>query len=108
MDVQAQQSAEFSTISEFYPGGEPAMKEFIKANLNYPALAKRNRIQGTVIVDVKLDADGKIIYCKSTLLTNGDRPRGGLGEEAERIVNLMKFDPPGFGVKGNVNIRFKL
>lgn len=105
VSAQAQNT---STISEFYPGGEPAMLEFIQSNLNYPALAKRNRIQGTVIVDVKLDADGNITYNKATIMTNGDKPRGGLGEEAQRIVSLLKFDAPGFGVKGNVNVKFKL
>jgi protein TonB len=90
-------------VAEYYEGGQAAMYEFINANLQYPTMAKRNRIQGQCIVSVTLNEDGTTSNMK--ILKNVG---GGTGEEALRIVKLLKFKAPGFSVQSSIPINFKL
>jgi protein TonB len=90
-------------VAEYYEGGQAAMYEFINSNLQYPTLAKRNRIQGQCIVSVTLNEDGTTSNMK--ILKNVG---GGTGEEALRIVKLLKFKAPGFSVQSSIPINFKL
>jgi len=62
--------------------------EFLYSNIKYPKLAQENNIEGTVVVTFVVNADGSI--------TDGEILRdigGGCGEEALRVVNLMKEMP---------------
>jgi TonB family protein len=60
------------------------MLEFIYKNLNYPAEARANNIQGTLVVQFVIEKDGQINDI------NVVRDIGGqCGEEAERVIRLM-------------------
>ncbi len=69
-----------------YVGGAKAMKQFIKENLKYPKEALKNKIEGTVSIDYKVDNQGKVMSAKVI---------SGLGygcdEEALRLVKSLKF-----------------
>ena len=43
-----------------FPGGVRAMLDFIKKNIQYPEIARKNGIQGRVIVGVVVDKNGSV------------------------------------------------
>lgn len=90
-------------VAQYYEGGQEAMYQFINSNLQYPVMAKRNRIQGQCIVSVTLNEDGTTSNMK--ILKNVG---GGTGEEALRVVKLLKFKAPGFSVQSSIPVNFKL
>lgn len=72
-----------------YPGGDKAYKAFISNNLNYPAEAKENNIEGQVRLKYGISYKGEVTEVK-VLNSLGY----GCDEEAIRIVKLLKFDVP--------------
>jgi protein TonB len=90
-------------VAEYYEGGQEAMYAFIDKQINYPVLARRNRIQGTCIVSFTLNTDGTMTGIK---LVKG--VGGGLGEEALRVVRLLKFNKPDYAVLTSLPIVFRL
>ena len=89
--------------SEFYPGGQQAMYEFINSKAIYPPTAKRNHIQGECIIGLTINPDGTIANVK--VIKNIG---GGAGEEAVRLVKLLKFKPIGYKLDTSVPVIFKL
>ena len=77
----------FTFVEEMpsFPGGETKLFEYLKKNINYPAIARENGIQGRVYVTFVVDKDGKIKNAK--ILRGG--LGGGLEEEALRVVRAM-------------------
>lgn len=72
-----------------YPGGEEAMNAFIAENLQYPAAAKANGIEGVVQVSFLVKADGSIGSIKIVRMIDPD-----LEQEAIRLVKTMpKWTP---------------
>ncbi len=90
-------------VAEYYEGGQPAMYEFISKELKYPVMAKRNRIQGQCIVSFTLNPDGSMQGIKLVKQVGG-----GTGEEALRVVRLLKFKKPELPVRASLPIVFKL
>ncbi|MDQ4138957.1 MAG: energy transducer TonB [Bacteroidota bacterium] len=90
-------------FAEFYEGGQTAMYDFIAQELKYPPLAKRNRIMGQVIIGFTMNEDGTVANAK--ILKNIG---GGCGDEALRVVKLLKFNAPGFASNYSIPINFKL
>ncbi len=91
-----------------YPGGNEAMRKFIKENLRYPEEALKNNVEGIVAVKYEIDHNGKVISAKI---------KSGLGygcdEEALRVVKMLKFGSAkhkGMRVTFNktININFRL
>lgn len=83
------------------------MLEFIYENINYPALARDNNIEGTVVVSFVVNKDGRI--------ANAEVVRdigGGCGAEALRIVRMMNDMPeswiPGMQRGRPVRVLFNL
>jgi len=67
-----------------FVGGQENMYKLIYGNLHYPALARRKKIQGTVIVEFTVDVDSlarKIHILKGI--------GGGCDEEVLRVMSLM-------------------
>jgi len=77
------------TIPSF-PGGEPALQQYLKEQVKYPELAKKNGIQGRVVVGFQVEADGSLSSIR-VLRDIG----GGCGEEAIRVVKGMPKWLPG-------------
>ena len=72
-----------------FPGGEAALMKYIKAHIQYPAEAVKNRIEGRAIVQFVVDKKGKIGEVK--VLRSVDKD---LDKEAIRVVkSLPKFTP---------------
>lgn len=89
--------------AEHYEGGQQGMYEFIEKELKYPATARRNRIQGQCIIGFTLKDDGSMENI-SVVKNIG----GGCGEEALRVVKLLKFKAPGYAIKTSLPVMFKL
>jgi periplasmic protein TonB len=92
-------------VAEYYAGGQEAMYKFIDKQLQYPAMARKNRVQGECIISFTLNEDGSTSGFR--VLKNAG---AGTGEEALRIAKMLKFKAPGpgFGMVASVPINFKL
>lgn len=90
-------------VSDHYDGGQLAMYEFIAKNLQYPPTARRNRIQGQCIIGFTLNDDGSMSDIRVVKNIGG-----GCGEEALRVVKLLKFKAPGYAIKTSMPVNFKL
>ena len=89
--------------AEHYEGGQQAMYEFLAKELKYPLTARRNRIQGQCIIGFILNDDGSMQNI--TVVKNIG---GGCGEEALRVVRMLKFKAPGYAIKTSLPVMFKL
>ena len=90
-------------VAEYYEGGQTAMYAFIAQEMKYPLMAKRNRIQGQCIVSFTLNPDGTMQGIKLVKQLGG-----GTGEEALRVVRLLKFKKPEYPILTSLPIGFKL
>jgi protein TonB len=90
-------------VAEHYAGGQDSLVAQLQRSLQYPALAKRNRMQGQCIIGFTLQEDGSITNTK-ILKEIG----GGTGQEALRAVKLLKFKAPGYSQQYSVPVSFKL
>lgn len=90
-------------VAEYYEGGQEAMYDFIYKEMKYPLMAKRNRIQGTCIVSFTLKPDGTMEGVKLVKQVGG-----GCGEEALRLVKLLKFKNPEYPILTSLPIAFKI
>ncbi|MFN3404026.1 MAG: energy transducer TonB [Cytophagaceae bacterium] len=90
-------------VADFYPGGQDSMYAFIESNKVYPIMAKKNRISGECIIGFTLNEDGSI--SNPTIVKNIG---GGCGQEALRVVKLLKFRAPGYKLQTSVPVYFKL
>lgn len=86
-----------------YPGGQDSLYAFINRNLIYPPTAKRNRMQGECIIGLTINEDGTV--SNVTVVKNRG---GGTGEEAQRIVKMLKFDAIGYKMQTSIPVIFKL
>ena len=90
-------------VAEYYEGGQAAMYAFIARELKYPLMAKRNRLQGQCIVSFTLNPDATMSGIKLV-----KQMGGGTGEEALRVVRLLKFKKPEYPILTSMPITFKL
>jgi protein TonB len=93
-----------------FPGGEDALMKYLHDHIRYPAVARENGIQGTVVVQFVVNTDGSIVDVK----TVGAKKGGGLEEEAVRVVKGMpkwragKQNGRSVRVQYSLPIRFQL
>jgi TonB family protein len=86
-----------------FPGGQSAMMDFLRKNLQYPNEARDKNISGKVIVKFVIDSEGNI--------KNAEVIRGigaGCDEEALRVVRKMPRWKPGHQNGKAVNVFFHL
>ncbi|HUH72976.1 MAG TPA: energy transducer TonB [Chitinophagales bacterium] len=83
-------SSEYNLISPEFPGGAAAKNHFLSTNVQYPIVAKENKIQGVVELRFIVEIDGTLTHFE--ILKD---PGGGLGEEALRVYKLMPKWIPG-------------
>jgi len=72
-----------------FPGGDPALLEYLRTNAVYPEIAKENNIQGRVVINFCVTPTGGV--SKISILKSVDPE---LDKEAMRVVGtLPKFKP---------------
>lgn len=94
----------YTNVYPAYPGGNQALAKFFEKNIQYPADASDNGVEGTVNLSFTVDETGKVGKPQITSPKLGY----GLEEEALRVFNKMTAWKPG-SLKGrNVKTRFTL
>lgn len=95
----------FTVVEEMpkFPGGDQAMYEYIGKNLEYPAKAKEENIQGRVVVEFVVEKDGKITHAK---VIQGIGY--GCDEAAKEIIAGMPNWSPGKQRGKEVRVKFAL
>lgn len=88
-----------------FPGGNNAMFDYLKLNIEYPATEKQNGIQGKVFVTFIIDKDGSIT---SIGLYKGIVGGDGCNKEALRVVKEMPKWLPGKQNGNLVKVRYIL
>ncbi|MFZ1514333.1 MAG: energy transducer TonB [Saprospiraceae bacterium] len=108
-EKKEEEPAKFVEQMPEFPDGAAAMMKYIQSNLNYPAIARENDIQGTVVVQFVVTKSGNI-----TKVTIACGIGGGCDEEAARVVRSMPNWKPGkhngkvLSVSFTLPIKFKL
>ncbi len=94
----------YTNVFPSYPGGQKALEKYFTDNLQYPAEATDNGVEGTVNISFAVDENGKVSNAKTTNNMLGY----GLEDEALRVFKKMPTWKAG-SLKGkNVKTRFSL
>lgn len=75
-------------IDPSYPGGDDAMRKYLKDNLKYPAEALEKCVEGTVFVEFVIDEKGRVREVVATDVVGEDVDLS-LKEESVRVVASM-------------------
>ena len=86
-----------------FPGGMPAMIEFLQTNLKYPSDAKKQNVGGRVLVMFVVEVDGTI---SNVRVARNVFPS--LDAEAVRVVKAMPKWNPGKEKGKPVRVNFSL
>jgi TonB family protein len=86
-----------------FPGGLPALREFLSTNIRYPEVARNAGVQGTTFVQFIVSEDGSI---SDVSIIKGVSPE--CDAEAMRVVGLSPKWIPGKQSGQNVKVRFVL
>ncbi len=86
-----------------FPGGDSAMYMYLCMNLNYPDIARENKIEGMVYVSFVVEKDGSVSNVR-VLRDIG----GGCGEAAVEVVKNMPRWEPGRQAGKAVRTQFNL
>ena len=86
-----------------FPGGMEAMIQFISSNIKYPADAKKQKVDGRVLVNFVVEKDGSITEVKVI------KPAfPSLDAEAVRVVKAMPKWKPGYQNGKAVRVKFTM
>ncbi|MGH2644945.1 MAG: energy transducer TonB, partial [Chitinophagaceae bacterium] len=85
-----------------FPGGNEALMNFLEEHIHYPAVARENGIQGTVILQFTVSTDGKLQNVTAVNTPLG----GGLEEEAVRVTKEMPSWIPGMQNGKKVRVQY--
>ncbi|MBU6342663.1 MAG: TonB family protein [Bacteroidetes bacterium] len=86
-----------------FPGGDAELMKYLNKNIEYPALAKENNIQGSAVLTFVVNKDGSV--SDVTIIKD---PGGGCGKEAVRVVKNMPKWSAGEANGHPVKVRFTL
>jgi periplasmic protein TonB len=86
-----------------FPGGQQALMDYLAKNIRYPAAARENGIQGSVVLQFVVDETGNI----SSIQVLRDIG-GGCADEAVRVVKAMPQWTPGKQNGAAVKVYFTL
>ena len=90
-------------MPEFADGGMPGLMKYLGANIKYPEEAKKNKIEGRVIIQFVVAKDGSI---KDATILRSVSPE--LDAEALRVINAMPNWKPGMQKGKPVNVKFTI
>jgi protein TonB len=103
--VQKAPPSVFTNVDQMpeYPGGSAALLNYINNNIQYPEKAKKNNIQGRVMISFVIDEEGSVVDEKVTQSIGG-----GCDEEALRVVKGMPQWKPGLNAGKPVKVHYLL
>ncbi|MBR3938145.1 MAG: TonB family protein [Bacteroidaceae bacterium] len=89
-----------------YPGGEAALMEYLRSNLQYPENCKKNKVQGRVLISFVVNKDGSIV---EPAVVKSAGPAGvELDVEALRVVSSMPAWTPGMQNGEAVRVQYTI
>lgn len=86
-----------------FPGGQSALFEYLKNNITYPKSAKKDELEGKVILSFVVNKEGDVQEVKVIKGVRND-----IDKEAIRVVQAMPKWKPGYQRGKNVNVSFNL
>ncbi len=86
-----------------FPGGQPALSQYLSQNIVYPSEAVQNKTQGEVTVSFIVNEKG---YVRSPKIVKG--LGSGIDEEAVRVVLNMPQWTPGIQSGRNVPVKYTM
>ena len=86
-----------------FPGGQQALLEFLRQNVNYPEQARKDSIEGRVVLSFVVETDGSITEPK---VVRSLHPL--LDAEALRVIKLMPKWEPGYQGDSLVRVKYSL
>lgn len=86
-----------------FPGGDAALMRYLHDNINYPAVAQENGVQGRVVLTFVVERDGSITDVKV-----GKSVDPSLDREAMRVVKSMPRWNPGKQNGSAVRVKYTL
>lgn len=92
-----------SEIMPRFPGGEKAMMEFVASNLKYPPQAIEERIEGAVLAEFVVNANGKTVRPRILRSLSPE-----CDAEVVRVIELMPAWSPGQQDGKAVNVKFTI
>ena len=87
-----------------FPGGSQAMFKYLAENIQYPAIAKENNIQGRVVCSFTVNKDGSLSNIE-VVLSGGD---ASLDKEAIRVIKSMPKWKPGMQLGKPVRVQYTI
>lgn len=96
----------FMVVEELpkFPGGEEALFDYLRNNIQYPERCKENKIQGRVLITFVVNKDGSIV---EPAVVKSAGPEGvELDVEALRVVSSMPAWTPGKQKGEAVRVRY--
>ena len=100
-EVDEQQIFQVVEENPEFPGGMKECMKFLSNNIKYPQISQENGVQGRVIVQFVVNADGTIV---DPVVVRGVDPY--LDKEALRVIKLMPKWKPGKQRGKAVRVRF--
>jgi TonB family protein len=86
-----------------FPGGDAEFGKFLQKNIHYPAVDKKNNIQGKVYITFVVEADGHLSNEKVVRT-----PSESLGKEALRVIKLSPKWKPGVQNGKKVRVQYTI
>ncbi|MCL2132436.1 MAG: energy transducer TonB [Lentimicrobiaceae bacterium] len=86
-----------------FPGGEEARQQFLWDNTVYPREAKKQKLEGSVVIGFVVEADGSVSNVK---VVRGVHPL--LDEEAVRVTKMMPNWKPGTQDGKKVRVQYRM
>lgn len=96
-----------SEIAPMFVGGDKAMMEYLRDNIQFPEDASKKGLEGTVFVDFVVDQNGVVRDAEVTEATN-DEVDQSFRNEALRLVNSMPNWTPGRQNGDAVDVKFSI
>ena len=87
----------------YFPGGQQALLEFLRENVKYPEQARKDSIEGRVVLSFVVETDGSITEPK---VVRSLHPL--LDAEALRVIKLMPKWEPGYQGDSLVRVKYNL
>ena len=100
-EVDEQQIFQVVEEAPEFPGGNKECMKFLSNNIKYPQISQENGVQGRVIVQFVVNADGSVV---DPVVVRGVDPY--LDKEALRVIKLMPKWKPGKQRGKAVRVRY--
>ncbi len=90
-DSGASKPEVFSMVEEMpeFPGGEEAMLQYIADNLKYPGRARRQKVEGRVVIRFVIDEEGNVTNVEAVKSLHPDCDKAAL----KVVKNMPRWKP---------------